>query len=81
MRRCGGGGEEVGRRCGGGAEEVQRWCRGGAEVVQRRWRFRIGKWTRKTMQSVLAMTRKKLIEAGVGPRQGRRGEASDMVRK
>jgi hypothetical protein len=42
----------------------------------------LGKWTKKTMQSVLAMrkkkaTRKKRVEAGVSPQQGRRGAGSD----
>ncbi len=36
----------------------------------------LGKWSRKTMKSVLA-TRKKKVQAGVSPRQGERGEGGD----
>ena len=36
----------------------------------------LGKWTRKTMKSVLA-TGKKKVQAGVSPQQGKRGERGD----
>ena len=36
----------------------------------------LGKWSRKTMKSVLA-TRKKKVQAGVSPQQGERGEGGD----